>query len=238
MTNLKNNHVEFPAQNKIIKEKQEKSCLKNYGTKYPAQNEQIKEKIRQTCNEKYGGNSPTCNKKVKEKQEQKLFNNYGVLSPLQNKVLLEKFKQTCFEHYGVNHPMQDPGVFKKQKISSFEIKYYKNTDLTYQAGYEKYFLEQMDKCGFLNELSMGKSYNYVFDEKLHVYHSDYLFKDITIEIKSEWSYNRDGTDQRLQLENELKWQTVKNNGDNLIILWSENEIKNLTLIQYLCKRLV
>ena len=193
----------FPMQNIKLQEKAIKTSLINNGVKYPMQNKGFQEKVKETNLKKYGGNSPSCDKEIKNKQ-----------------------KQTCLKKYGVENPMQDPGIFKAQQKSSFKVFRYKDTNLTYQAGYEKYFLELMDKYGFLNELSMGKSYSYIFEDKSHKYYSDYFFRNLTIEIKSTWTYNRNGENEKMGLMNESKWQAVKKEGDKLIILFSKKEIKD------------
>jgi hypothetical protein len=84
----------------------------------------------------------------------------------------------------------------------------------------------MDDKGLLNDISNGKSYNYKFNNKVRVYHSDFLFNNITIEIKSSWTYNRNNKDELLQLKNETRWQTVRDLGDDIVILKSKEEIKN------------
>jgi hypothetical protein len=130
------------------------------------------------------------------------------------------------EIYGFENPMQCKEVFNKAQKSSCKIQTYKNTDLTYQGSYEKTFLELMEEKGFLNLISNGKHYEYKLKNKKHIYYSDYLFVETTIEIKSSWTYNKNGKDKDLELENETKWQSVRNFGDKIIILKSKKEIKN------------
>ena len=121
--------------------------------------------------------------------------------------------------------MQYPDIWKKQQKSSCDVFKYKDTNLTWQGKSELCFLEFMDKYGFINEVLSGKLYDYTLINKHHVYYSDYLFRGITIEIKSTWTYNKNGTDLELELENETKWKAVRDFGDKLIILWSKKEIK-------------
>ena len=210
--------------------------LSKYGVENPFQNKEIKEKIKQEMLKKYGCVSPMCNSLILEKSKKTCLIKYGFENVFQNKNIKEKSKKTMLRKYGVEHALQDPDIFKKSKIASFETIPYKNTDLTYQAGYEKYFLELMDKHGFINELSMGKLYNYTFSGKQHVYHSDYLFRGTTIEIKSTWTYNLNGKDVTKGLQNEAKWKAVRDIGDSIVVLKSKNKIKNyikkLTAIIY------
>ena len=84
----------------------------------------------------------------------------------------------------------------------------------------------MNSNGLLNQISKGKSYEYILNKKKHVYHSDYLFNNLIVEIKSNWTYNKDGKDKELELENETKWQSVRDSGDDIIILFSKKDIDN------------
>ena len=111
-------------------------------------------------------------------------------------------------------------------LNRAQIHTYNNTNLTYQGSYEKYFLELMDDKGLLNDISNGKSYNYKFNNKVRAYHSDYLFNNFTIEIKSSWTYDKNGLDLDLRLKNETKWGSVTDSGDLIITLKSKEEIKN------------
>ena len=54
----------------------------------------------------------------------------------------------------------------------------------------------------------------------------FLYNNQTIEIKSSWTYNRNGKDELLELKNETRWQTVRDIGDDIVILISKKEIKN------------
>ena len=169
------------TEKEFIIEKRENTCLKNFGYKNPLSNKDIRCKIEQTNLNKYGVANVFQNEDIKKKSRQTCKKNYGVEYPWQSEEIKEKTKQiklekyddenynnrelaknTWLEKYGVENPMQDPNIFKRAQKTSFKVSQYKNTNLTYQAGYEKYFLELMDKYGFLNELSMGKPYNYLF----------------------------------------------------------------------------
>ena len=161
-----------------------------------------------------------------EKKKITMLERYGVEYSMQNKDLREKSKQTCLKNWGVEYPTQNKEIFNRQQKSSCQVKQYKDTNLSYQGSWEKYFLEQMESIGRLSKIQNGKSYNYTLDEKQHVYHSDYWFNNSVIEIKSSWTYNKNGKDKELELENETKWQAVRDAGDDIIILKSKNEIIN------------
>ena len=175
---------------------------------------------------KYGVEFVSQNENVNNKMKSALIKTWKDKSDTEKEFIIKKRENTCFENFGYRSPLQHPDIFKKQKIASFEIKKYKDTNLYTQGGYELCFIQLMDKFGFIEEVLPGKLYNYFLNGKSHVYHSDFLFRGLTIEIKSTKTYNNNGKDLELQLENDTKWQTVKDSGDKIIVLWSKKEIKN------------
>ena len=219
--NTKNLTTDYCCSNKCAMTKQENTCLEKYGFKYPAKDKEIYKKTEKTKLEKYGDihyvNRPKAKKTCLEK--------YGFESSNKDDNVKEKMKKTLFENYGVYYPTQNDVIFSKSQKNSFKINIYKNTILTYQGSYEKYFLELMECKGLLNDISNGKSYTYFF-EKNRKYFSDFLYNNQTIEIKSSWTYNRNGKDKLLELKNETRWQTVRDMGDGIVILMSKEEIKN------------
>jgi len=222
--NTKNLTEPYCCCNKCSLSKQEKTCFENNGVKYPAQNKIIYAKVGKTNIKKYGGIAPMCDNIVKNKLKKTCEERYGFSSSNQNEEVKTKMRKTLFEKYGVEHPTQNREIFSKQQKTSFKILIYKNTNLTYQGSYEKYFLEQIDEKGLLHKVLNGKSYNYILNEKKHVYHSDYWFNDSVIEIKSTWTFNRNGKDKNLELKNEAKIKTVKESGENIFFLKSKKEI--------------
>lgn len=240
--NTKNLTEDYCCSNKCALDKIEKTNIKKYGVKYPAQIKEIYEKTKKTKFERYGdehfvniekrnisnlekyGESPNKNESVKEKMRNSFIKKYGVDSPFKDAGIQNKIKSIYLEKYGVDHPMQNVEIFKKQQTTSFKVSRYNETDLTYQGSYEKYFLDKMYSIGKIDEVSNGKSYVYIIDGKNHTYHSDYLFNNKTIEIKSNWTYDRNGLDKKLGLKNEIKFKTVRNLGDDIIVLKSIEEI--------------
>jgi hypothetical protein len=220
--NTKNLTEDYCCSNKCAMTKQENTCLEKYGVKYPAKDKEIFKKTEQTKLEKYGDKYYTN----REKSKNTCLEKYGFESSNSDERIKGKMRKTLFENYGVYHPTQNGEIFSKSQRNSFKIHTYNNTNLTYQGSYEKYFLEFMDDKGLLNDISNGKSYNYKFNNKVRTYHSDFLFNNITIEIKSSWTYNRNNKDELLQLKNETRWQTVRDLGDDIVILKSKEEIKN------------
>jgi len=236
-TCFKNFGVEHPFQHAKIKEKSKqtkidrygnenftnrkqgkKTMLEKYGVEYSGQSEKLINKTNQTKLKKYGDENYN-NKEQSKKTKLKLYGN-------ENFNNREQAKKTMIIRHGVEHPSQSIKIFKKMQKSSFKIVQYKNTNIYTQGSFELYFVELMDKHGFINELTNGKSYNYILNKEQHVYHSDFIFKEKIIEIKSSWTYNKNGKDKELELENETKWQAVRDKGDDIVILFSKEEIKN------------
>ena len=224
--NTKNLTEDYCCSNKCAMTKQENTCLEKYGVKYPAQNEEIYDKVSKSCLEKYGVDHYSKTEEYKDKYKKTCLGKYGIDSSNKDERVKEKMKKTLFENYGVYHPTQNEEIFSKSQRNSFKIHIYKNSNLTYQGSYEKYFLELMDDKGLLNDILNGKSYNYKLNNKIRTYHSDFLYNNQTIEIKSSWTYNRNGQDDLLRLKNETRWQTVRELGDDIVILMSKKEIKN------------
>lgn len=224
--NTKNLTEDYCCSNKCAMTKQENSCLEKYGFNYPAQNKDVYGKVSKSCLDKYGVDHYSKTEEYKDRYKKTCLEKYGVDSSNSDERVKEKMRKTLFKNYGVYHPTQNGEIFSKSQRNSFKIHTYNNTNLTYQGSYERYFLEFMDDKGLLNDISNGKSYNYKFNNKVRVYHSDFLFNNITIEIKSSWTYNRNNKDELLQLKNETRWQTVRDLGDDIVILKSKEEIKN------------
>ena len=86
---------------------------------------------------------------------------------------------------------------------------YKDTNIAYQGSYEFAFLEKLEiENGLdwlLKNVSRGPSFLY-FDEvdKERVYISDYQIGNTIYEIKSSWTWDKQGTDKLLRIRNQRK----------------------------------
>ena len=145
---------------------------------------------------------------------------YGVDNISQSEEIKQKKKDTSMENFGVSHHLKDGDMFLKHQKAQYRVKKYKDTELYYNGSYEKYFLELIEKKGFLNEVQQGQSFEYEHNGVRHVYHTDFEFKGKQIEIKSGWTYNKNGADKQLQELNESKWKVVK----NLVVLIGKSEV--------------
>jgi len=208
---------------KKLKKKTKKTNLKKYGTEYTLQNETIKEKSKKTNIERFGTEYPMQNKKIFQKTIDTKMKKYGKNFQV---IINEKRKKTCLEKYGFEFAAQNPFFYKKMQKNSCKILKYKETDLFYQGSYEKFFLEEMEKNNLLENIKNGKRFIYILDNTEHIYYVDFLFNNLNIEIKSKWTYNKNGKDKKLELENKTKWKAVRNSGEKLTVLFNKNQIHN------------
>jgi len=219
-TNLELYGVEHPLQNKYILEKKDKTNIEIYGTKYPSELESVKIKTENTNLKKIGVKSLLCFENIREKGKYKMIEKYGTTNVMSIQEIKDKRKQTFKEKYGKDHPMQTREVLEKNHLSGLRIKKYKDTKITYQGSYEKYFLELIEEKGLLSEVQQGQSFEYEHNGDKHIYHTDFTFRDKQIEIKSGWTYNKNGADKQLQESNESKWKVVK----DLVVLIGKSEV--------------
>ena len=171
-------------------EKIKKTNLKKYGAVCTFQSKDIKEKIKQTNLQKYGVDHPLKSEKIKEKIKQTNLEKYGETSYFKTCECKEKIKQTNLEKYGVNRPMQNQNIFNKQQKNGFRLKFHTNTKLHYRGTYEKDFL---DYCYNNNiHIKQGKRIKYKYNNEDHYYFSDFFVesKNLIVEIKSNWTYNK------------------------------------------------
>lgn len=172
-----------------VKKKSKETCLEKYNVENPHQNKKIIEKAEQTNLKKYGFKNVFQNEKIKEKSIKTRLKTIGVEYPQQNKNCKEKSKQTNLKKYGVEYPSQRIDIFNERMKKSLQIKKYKNTDLYYQASYEKDFL---DKYYGKMKIENGFSIKYKMNGKNHIYHPDFYLPEfnLVIEIKSEYWFNK------------------------------------------------
>lgn len=189
------------------------------------QNVEIQNKMKITNLEKYGTENVSSNKEIQSKKKQTCQTNYGVDNPSQSPEIKLKKKATSMTNFGVEHHLKDYDMLQKLFKSQHKVHRYKETILYYQGTYELFFLKLIEERRLLNEVSNGKSYEYNFESTKHTYHTDFHFHDTNIEIKSGWTYNKNGTDKKLEELNETKWKAVNDAGDAIIILKSKTEIQ-------------
>jgi hypothetical protein len=192
-------------------EKVNETNIKKYGVKRPIQNEDIKEKIKKTNLEKYGSEWVINSEHYLSLINERFSTQYKKIDNIfQSEIIKESIKKNMIEKYGVENIMQNEKYYYQINIKSYSIKKYKDTDLYYQGTYELYFLENIEKKGLLSLVSNGLRFEYLLEDNSHYYFSDFYIKKLNkiIEIKSPWTYDRNGKDQKLKEINEMKKNCV------------------------------
>lgn len=198
---------------------------KEYGVSHPLKLRKYKDKLKETTIKKYGVENVSQLYSVKEKRTKTMIDKFGVENVSQNEDIKQKKKDTSMENFGVTHHLKDGEMFQKHQKARFKIKSYKNSGICYNGSYEKHFLELMEENDLLKHVSNGDSFIYYLEDKEHTYHVDFKFKEQQVEIKSGWTYNKNGKDLELQNINETKWKSVRELGKTLIVLIDKPEIK-------------
>jgi len=195
-----------------------------YGVSHPLKLKEFKEKLKETTFEKYGVENVSQNHDVKNKKKETIKERFGVDNISQNEDIKKQKKATSLKNFGVEHHLKDVEMFQKHQKARFNIQSYKDTGIFYNGSYEKYFLELLEERGLLEYVSNGDSFFYNLDGESHTYHVDFKFRGKQIEIKSGWTYNKNGKDMKLQRLNETKWSSTRDCGEELIVLIDKKEI--------------
>jgi len=198
---------------------------KEHGVSHPLKLQEFLEKRKQTNLERHGVENVSQKEEFKCKRTETMIDRFGVENASQNEDIKQKKKDTSMENFGVTHHLKDGDMFQKHQKARFNIKSYKDSGIYYNGSYEKYFLELIEDKNLLSEISNGDSFIYNIKDSEHTYHVDFKFSGKQIEIKSGWTYNKNGADLELQELNEAKWKSVRDNGANLIVLIDKSEVK-------------
>ena len=198
---------------------------KNYGVEHPLQTKKFLDKQKITNLKRYGVESVTQKKEFKDKIIETVKEQYGVENISQNESIKQKKKDTSLEKFRVSHHLKDYDMFQKHQKVQYRIKKYKSTKLYYNGSYEKHFLELLEEKGLLHEVKSGQSFEYNWNREIHTYHTDFTLRGKQIEIKSGWTYNKNGKDKELEFLNETKWESVRNQNIQLVVLIDKSEIK-------------
>ena len=209
----------------LTRDKVKKTNKNKFGVEQIMQSIIFQEQYKKTCMEKYGVDNVSKLESIKNKKVETTIKNWGVNNISQNSDIHLLKQKTCFANYGTNYPAQNKEVFKKQESTCGNVILFEETGLTSQGSYELYFLKLMKEKGLISEVFNGNSFCYLLNSKKHIYHSDFYFRNINIEIKSTWFYNKNGKDLNLQEKNESKWSAVRDSGENIVVLMSKKEIK-------------
>jgi hypothetical protein len=106
---------------------------------------------------------------------------------------------------------------------------YKNTTLNYQGSYEYEFLEKIEQQfgieWIISNVKRGPSiwYNDPKDGSKRLYISDFLIDNTIYEIKSQWTWNRHGTNEVIENMNKAKLNECVRQGYKVILVLDKQE---------------
>lgn len=179
-TNIKKYGKEHHLQNKDILKKQIDTLKIKYNITNISQLDEIREKRRLRLKDK----------KYQIKMKEGVIKSFNIdnVSKLDN--IKEKKEITLISNYGVRNPSQSPDIFFKSQKNGKKIKKHENLNIYYRGSYEKDFLDICYNYGITVE--KGKTIKYVLNNKEKFYHSDFYIreKNLIIEIKSIYYYNK------------------------------------------------
>lgn len=112
---------------------------------------------------------------------------------------------------------------------------FKNTDLLYQGSYEFEFLEELEfEHGIewiCENVRRGPSIWYIDpDGDKRLYISDFIIGDTIYEIKSKWTWNKNGKDVFLEEKNKAKLSACIAEGFNVILVLNNLRIEYETIM--------
>lgn len=108
---------------------------------------------------------------------------------------------------------------------------YKNTGIAYQGTYEFDFLQSLESKHGLEwvtaTVKRGPSVWYIdpIDNTKKLYISDFVIYNTVYEIKSNWTWNKRGTDLELESRNKAKLNQCLSEGYEVVLVLEREEIK-------------
>jgi uncharacterized protein YlaI len=223
-TFLENYGLDHPMKSKVVRDKFESTMISKYNVKNALESPMFLEKSRKSNLERYGNENYFSTDICKEKTKKTNLEKYGVENAFQLDITREKFKKTCMEKYGVHYPIQLYEIWSKSFITGLKMKLYENTNIYYQGTYEKDFLDLCKKLNILDKIKRGPSIKFISNNKNYIYHSDFIYNNLIIEIKSDYWFNK-----HKEL-NEIKQSESIENGYDFIFIINKKYDKFLKII--------
>lgn len=165
-----------------------------------------KDLLRDIMRRKYGVDHYSQTQEFREKYTQTILERYGVNHYSQTQEFLEKCKLTWKSRFGVEHPMHDAGVAERvlSKLHKMKKVTLPNGEIALLQGYEPYALDVLLKTHSIDDIIVEKKKieSYVgkilykdYDGKVRRYYPDFYIVSSSkiIEVKSTWTYDRNGT---------------------------------------------
>ena len=214
-TNLKRYGVEYPIQNKDIKNKLKKYFMLEYGVDHPMMLDVYADKMRQTKLDRHGDENYVNVDKTKQTKLWKYGNeNYVNINKIKQTKLekygdenynnYDKYVETCLLKYGETSNMKVEELFIKNLKSRHTIKLHDESGLYYQGSYE---LDFINYCvGNSIEVKRGPVIDYNMCGIDRKYYSDFYLpiNNFIIEIKSSYTFDKDYEENLLKREYSIK----------------------------------
>lgn len=253
------------AKSSQIKESRKRTMLDRYGVEYPIQNKHIRDKIDKTNLNKYGVTNVAKNDTIRKKISDSLkapsiqakriatsLEKYGTQYPSQSQAIKDKTAKTNLEKYGVKYSIQYPTIHNKAKYNQMIVRrgnpgiakrISQSTHITCKTKYGVDWPCQLPQC---KRASNGRSkinnefyrllsshnINYVEEFSINKYSYDVLLPDTKtlIEINPTYTHNAirnhwgSGLDKFYHKD---KTQVGIDNGYRVIHIWQWDDIDRI-----------
>lgn len=258
-------NASIKAKSSRIKESRKKTMLDRYGVEYPIQNKYIRDKIDKTNLKKYGVTNVAKNKDIGKKISNSLrdpltqakrieasLEKYGTEYPSQCEAVKDKTAKTNLEKYGVKYSIQSPSVYTKARQRQMMVRrgdpgiakrIAQSTHLTCISKYGVDWPCQLPQC---KRASNGRSkinddfykvldshnINYIEEFPIGKYSYDVLLPDTKtlIEINPTYTHNAIGNHWGSGLDkfyHRDKTNVSINNGYRVIHIWQWDDIDRI-----------
>ena len=258
-------NASIKAKSSRIKESRKKTMLDRYGVEYPIQNKAIRDKIDKTNLNKYGATNVAKNDNIRKKISNSLrdpltqakrieasLEKYGTEYPSQCEAVKDKTAKTNLEKYGVKYSIQSPSVYTKARQRQMIVRrgnpgiakrIAQSTHLTCISKYGVDWPCQLPQC---KRASNGRSkindefykvldshnINYIEEFPIGKYSYDVLLPDTKtlIEINPTYTHNAIGNHWGSGLDkfyHRDKTNVGINNGYRVIHIWQWDDIDRI-----------
>lgn len=258
-------NASIKAKSSRIKESRKETMLDRYGVEYPIQNKDIRDKIDKTNLKKYGVTNVAKNEDIGKKISNSLrdpltqakrieasLEKYGTEYPSQSQAVKDKTAKTNLEKYGVKYSIQYPIIHNKAKYNQMIVRrgnpgiakrIAQSTHLTCISKYGVDWPCQLPQC---KRASNGRSkindefykvldshnINYIEEFPIGKYSYDVLLPDTKtlIEINPTYTHNAIGNHWGSGLNkfyHRDKTNVGINNGYRVIHIWQWDDIDRI-----------
>lgn len=154
-----------------------------------------KKSYKKSFKEQYGVevDNPSMVPEIRRRAEDTCLERYGNRIPSKLDEMKERSKKTCLERYGVENSMLDPKLREKCLKNNYKHKKYhfSDTDIVITQGYTPHLLDLFKKNKIDRNLFKVEyecvAFEYFYNNKKRFYHPDVIYKDIVIEVKSDYT---------------------------------------------------